>query len=58
MKVYSTPILPDTMPFPRDLNLPATPKHHSHSTKALEEWNNKLPILLSSPSAKKWNSFS
>jgi hypothetical protein len=58
MKVYLTSILPDTMPFPRDLNLPATLKHHSYSTKALEEWNNKLLTLLSSPSAQKWNSFS
>jgi hypothetical protein len=46
------------MPFPRDLNLLATSKHYSYSTKALEEWNNKLLILLSSPLAQKWNSFS
>jgi hypothetical protein len=52
MKVYAPPErLPDSVQVPR------TPTKFMHSELKLQHWQTKIPYLLSSPSAREWDSW-
>jgi len=53
MKIYSIPEREV-----QTVELPGTPTTFSHSENHLQFWKEKLPVILSSPTARKWESFS
>lgn len=53
MKVYAPPERPLS-----PTQIPRTPTKFMHSELRLRQWQAKLPLLLSSPSAREWESFS
>jgi hypothetical protein len=53
MKIYASPEQSSS-----PTQLPQTPTKFIHSELKLRHWQEKLPLLLSSPSAREWDSFS
>jgi len=57
MRIYNPLELPSQIVLLKESRLPCTPQHSSHAQKQIGEWKERIPILLSSPSARKFESF-